>query len=312
MKKKLKRELSFFDLIIIGIVGAVGTGILFSTAAMTGSAGPGSWIAWLLGGLFYLFIGLTYSELVTTYPEAGGPSRYALYTYGWFTNIINSLADLIFYNLKSHKDGWGAVFFSDNNEMYFRSTEPFYKSDLSFIPNFSYFYGIVHARFSAPNEPIIGSIHSHPFLSHGENEILYIAHNGWIDKRAIGERFGIKYEIRNDTEVFSLLLEKEEGNIRDRIINTIEFTKNYAMLGALNLFCIISRYDNKKEICYYSKYKDENIYIKLFKYENRENFAVMSSSVGYEMGFIDGNGKITTPQVEEVPQDTLFLNGKKW
>ncbi|MGC9124375.1 MAG: APC family permease [Thermoplasmata archaeon] len=96
-EKKLKRELSFFDLIIIGIVGAVGTGVLFSPAAMTGSAGPGSWIAWLLGGLFYLFIGLTYSELVTTYPEAGGPSRYALYTHGWFTNLINSLADLIWY-----------------------------------------------------------------------------------------------------------------------------------------------------------------------------------------------------------------------
>ncbi|MEM3333990.1 MAG: APC family permease [Thermoplasmata archaeon] len=94
---QLKKELSFFDLIIIGIAGAVGTGILFSTAAMTGIAGPGSWLAWLIGGIFYLFIGLTYAELVTTYPEAGGPSRYVLYTHGWFTNVINSLADLIWY-----------------------------------------------------------------------------------------------------------------------------------------------------------------------------------------------------------------------
>ncbi len=93
----LKKELSFFDLIIIGIVGAVGTGILFSAAGMTGIAGPGSWLGWLIGGIFYLFIGLTYAELVTTYPEAGGPSRYALYTHGWFTNTINSLADLIWY-----------------------------------------------------------------------------------------------------------------------------------------------------------------------------------------------------------------------
>ncbi len=93
----LKRELSFLDLIIIGVVGAVGTGILFSAAAMTGIAGPGSWLGWLLGGIFYLFIGLTFAELVTTYPEAGGPSRYALYTHGWFTNTINSLADLIWY-----------------------------------------------------------------------------------------------------------------------------------------------------------------------------------------------------------------------
>lgn len=94
---ELKKELSFLDLIIIGVVGAVGTGILFSAAAMTGIAGPGSWVSWLVGGFFYLFIGLTFAELVTTYPEAGGPSRYVLYTHGWFTNTINSLADLIWY-----------------------------------------------------------------------------------------------------------------------------------------------------------------------------------------------------------------------
>ena len=88
----LKKELSFLDLIIIGVVGAVGTGILFSVLAMTSTAGPGSWLGWLIGGIFYLFIGLTYAELVTTHPEAGGPSRYALYTHGWFTNTINSLA----------------------------------------------------------------------------------------------------------------------------------------------------------------------------------------------------------------------------
>lgn len=95
--KQLRKELSFTELVIIGVAGAVGTGILFSTAAMTGSAGPGSVLAWLLGGIFYFFIGLTYAELVTTYPEAGGPSRYALYTHGWFTNMINSMADLIWY-----------------------------------------------------------------------------------------------------------------------------------------------------------------------------------------------------------------------
>jgi amino acid transporter len=93
----LKKALSFGDLLILGIAGAVGTGILFSSAAMTGIAGPASILAWLLGGIFYFFIGLTYVELSATYPEAGGPSRYALYTHGWFTNLINSFADLIWY-----------------------------------------------------------------------------------------------------------------------------------------------------------------------------------------------------------------------
>ena len=47
--KQLKKELSFTQLVIIGVAGAVGTGILFSSAKMTGSAGPGSVLAWLLG-----------------------------------------------------------------------------------------------------------------------------------------------------------------------------------------------------------------------------------------------------------------------
>ena len=93
----LKKELSFFDLIIIGVVGAIGTGILFSTAGMTGIAGPGSILAWLIGGIFYLFIGLTYVELSTLYPEAGGPSRYSLYTHGRMTNLINAFSDLLWY-----------------------------------------------------------------------------------------------------------------------------------------------------------------------------------------------------------------------
>ncbi len=93
----LRKELSFPDLIVLGIVGAVGTGILFSSAAMTGVAGPASLLSWLLGGIFYLFIGFTFVELSATYPEAGGPSRYALYTHGWFTNLINSFGDLIWY-----------------------------------------------------------------------------------------------------------------------------------------------------------------------------------------------------------------------
>ncbi|MBX8634170.1 MAG: APC family permease [Candidatus Thermoplasmatota archaeon] len=93
----LKKELSFFDLVIIGVVGAIGTGILFSTAGMTGIAGPGSILAWLIGGIFYLFIGLTYVELSSLYPEAGGPSRYSLYTHGRMTNLINAFSDLLWY-----------------------------------------------------------------------------------------------------------------------------------------------------------------------------------------------------------------------
>jgi len=93
----LRKELSLLELTIIGLVGAIGTGILFSTAKMAEVAGPAVVLAWILGGIFYLFIGLTYAELGTAYPEAGSPSRFSLYTHGRITNMLNAFADLLWY-----------------------------------------------------------------------------------------------------------------------------------------------------------------------------------------------------------------------
>ncbi len=94
---ELKKRLSTLDLIILGIGGAVGTGVLFSNAGMTELAGPGVVLAWLVGGIFYAFIGFTYVELSQAFPEAGGPSRYSVYTHGRITNLINAFSDLIWY-----------------------------------------------------------------------------------------------------------------------------------------------------------------------------------------------------------------------
>lgn len=94
---EFRRQLSTGSLILMGTGGAIGSGILFSTAGMTALAGPAVVAAWILGGIFYAFIGLTYVDLSFRYPEAGGPSRYSLYTHGRPTNLLNALADLIWY-----------------------------------------------------------------------------------------------------------------------------------------------------------------------------------------------------------------------
>ncbi len=95
--QKLRKDLTFSQIVVTTTAGVVGTGILFGVAAMASLAGPSSWLSWVLGSIFYLVIGLTYAELVVTYPEAAGPSRFVLYTHGWFTNVINSFADLLWY-----------------------------------------------------------------------------------------------------------------------------------------------------------------------------------------------------------------------
>ena len=83
---QLRRQLRFFDLLILGIAGAVGTGVLFSTAGMAATTGPAVVLAWIIGAVMYLFIALTYVDLSILYPEAGGPSRYSYYTHGRATN----------------------------------------------------------------------------------------------------------------------------------------------------------------------------------------------------------------------------------
>jgi len=96
-KVALRKALSLPELVVIGVVGAVGTGALFSTAQMTAVAGPGSVLSWIIGALFYTCVGVTYVELSQVYPEAGGPSRYSLYTHGRATNMIGAFSDLIWY-----------------------------------------------------------------------------------------------------------------------------------------------------------------------------------------------------------------------
>jgi amino acid transporter len=94
---QLQRGLSARDQLIVGIAGAVGTGVLFSTAGMAAVAGPGMVLAWILGAVMYAFVMLTYVELAQVYPEAGGPARYSLYTYGRMTNMISSFANFVWY-----------------------------------------------------------------------------------------------------------------------------------------------------------------------------------------------------------------------
>ncbi|MDP8003614.1 MAG: hypothetical protein RAK17_05475 [Caldisphaera sp.] len=66
----LKKELSFLEIFIAGVVGAVGTGVLFSTAGMAGYAGPSLIISWIIGALFYTFIAIPIIELSLVWPEA--------------------------------------------------------------------------------------------------------------------------------------------------------------------------------------------------------------------------------------------------
>lgn len=96
-KPRLKKELGFYELLIIGIAGSLGNGALFGTIDMVAGAGPSAILAFVFGAFIYLLVAFTYVELSKVYPEAGGPTRYSIYTHGRWTNLINSMADILWY-----------------------------------------------------------------------------------------------------------------------------------------------------------------------------------------------------------------------
>lgn len=94
---ELRRQLSLPAIAAIGIQGGLGTGAFFSTAAMAALAGPSAIVAYVIAGAIFSLISLSYLELVTHYPEAGGPARYGYYSHGPLGNLVSAVSSLIWY-----------------------------------------------------------------------------------------------------------------------------------------------------------------------------------------------------------------------
>ena len=72
IKVALTRDLSLFDITMIGVGGMIGAGIFVLTGIAAGEAGPGLLLAFLLNGLITLFTAASYAELGSAFPGAGG------------------------------------------------------------------------------------------------------------------------------------------------------------------------------------------------------------------------------------------------
>ncbi len=72
VKVTLSRDLSVFDITMIGVGAMIGAGIFVLTGHAAGAAGPAFLVAFLLNGMVTLFTAASYAELGSAYPEAGG------------------------------------------------------------------------------------------------------------------------------------------------------------------------------------------------------------------------------------------------
>ncbi len=69
---QLSRDLSLFQVAMIGVGAMIGAGIFVLTGIAAGHAGPALIVAFALNGMVTLLTALSYAELGSTFPEAGG------------------------------------------------------------------------------------------------------------------------------------------------------------------------------------------------------------------------------------------------
>ena len=68
----LSRTLGLLDITMIGVGAMIGAGIFVLTGIAAGFAGPALTIAFLANGIVTTFTALSYAELGSSFPEAGG------------------------------------------------------------------------------------------------------------------------------------------------------------------------------------------------------------------------------------------------
>ena len=77
VKSELSREMSLFQVTMMGVGMMIGAGVFVSTGIGIGVAGPGGiLLAFALNGLLALFSVMTYAELGSALPKAGGDYSY--------------------------------------------------------------------------------------------------------------------------------------------------------------------------------------------------------------------------------------------
>jgi amino acid transporter len=79
---KLRRSVGFYGLMFVSLGSIIGSGWLLGALNAAQVAGPASVLSWLLGGALLSLLALTYAELGTAYPVAGGAARYPYYSHG--------------------------------------------------------------------------------------------------------------------------------------------------------------------------------------------------------------------------------------
>ncbi len=78
----LKRSITMPGLLFAAIAGIMGSGWLFGPFFAAKVAGPASILSWVLGGGLMIIIAITFAELASAFPVAGGSVRFLQFSHG--------------------------------------------------------------------------------------------------------------------------------------------------------------------------------------------------------------------------------------
>ncbi|MCQ4082349.1 APC family permease [Streptomyces sp. RB6PN25] len=90
-----RKSLGTVSLTAVGLGSIIGSGWLFGAAKASHLAGPAAILSWVIGAAVALTIALTYTELGSMFPKAGGMVRYGQYSHGSLAGYLAAWANWI-------------------------------------------------------------------------------------------------------------------------------------------------------------------------------------------------------------------------
>ncbi|MFC0082262.1 APC family permease [Aciditerrimonas ferrireducens] len=84
----LRKSLGFTSLLFLSMGAIIGSGWLLAALAAASVAGPASILSWVIGGVFIIFIALSYAEISGMLPRSGAIVRYPQLTHGSATGWL--------------------------------------------------------------------------------------------------------------------------------------------------------------------------------------------------------------------------------
>lgn len=85
---QFKRQIGAGGVMFASIGAMVGSGWLFSSLYAAQLAGPAAIVSWLIATVFIIIIALTFAELGTLFPIAGGIANYPFFTHGKLAGFL--------------------------------------------------------------------------------------------------------------------------------------------------------------------------------------------------------------------------------